>query len=327
MKILYITDTHIRGNNPANRIDNLPETLKNKLREINKIAIENKVDYILHGGDFFDTPSPSLAITGEFLEIFREFEAPIYVISGNHDLFGANLSSLPRTLLGFLSRLGFINILNPGVPIYIHKNNVKLQLTGQPYHFDMDRRSVELDYVVKKGACDVAIHMVHGMLSYEKEFPGDVTLIEQITNTEADITLSGHNHLGFGVIEKDDKHFINPGAVVRLSNHKSELTRNINVCLISLESKIDCKLIPLTSALNGTDVLDRTKLEEKAAMELKLEMFASEIKNVADMERMNVKNIIDEVVEKLGESTEVRKEALKRISIVEEKFSFRDGWD
>jgi hypothetical protein len=43
------------------------------------------------------------------------------------------------------------------------------------------------------------------------------------------------------------------------------------------------------------------------------------------MERMNVKNIIDEVVESLGESPEVKEEALRRIAMVEENLLFKGG--
>jgi DNA repair exonuclease SbcCD nuclease subunit len=326
MKFLYLTDTHIRGNNPLNRTDNLAQTLKDKLTEVLEIASHYQVDYILHGGDFFDTPSPSLAITGEFLELFNECHIPIYAISGNHDLFGANQNSLPRTLLGFLARLGFIKLLEAGQPIFLDKHNCRVQLTGQPYHYDMDRRESGLDYTVKKNGADVAIHMVHGMLVNENSFPGDLTLIDQITGTEADVTLSGHNHLGFGIIEKDGKSFINPGALVRLSNHRNEISRPVQVVLINLDGKREeSTILPLKCARPGQEVLDRSKAEEKNALQMKIDMFAQEIKQVSNMERMNVKNIIDEVVESLGESPEVREEALKRIAIVEENLLYKGG--
>ena len=75
--------------------------------------------------------SPSLAVTGEFpLELLSNLKVPIYAISGNHDLFGANLQTLPRTLLGFIARLGFINLLMPGEKVYLRKHDVCLQLSS-----------------------------------------------------------------------------------------------------------------------------------------------------------------------------------------------------
>lgn len=326
MKLLFLTDTHIRGNTPENRKDNLSETLKNKINEIVEIAARHQVDYILHGGDFFDVASPSLAVTGEFLELFKQFKVPIYAISGNHDLFGANLQTLPRTLLGFIARLGFINLLMPGEKVYLRKHDVCLQLTGQPYHYDIDVRPRELDYHMVKENADIAIHMVHGMLAYQEEFPGPHTLVNDILETGADITLSGHNHLGFGHLEINGRHFINPGALVRLSNHKKEIERKVGVTLIDLDGKkIECTFIPLSSAPPGEEVLDRSKIESKASLNLKLERFTQEIRQAADMEKMNVRNIINEVINNLQDSEDVREEALRRIALVEENMVFKGG--
>lgn len=320
MRLLYLTDTHIRGNSPENRIDSFADTLKAKIQEVIEIADRYEVDYILHGGDFFDSPSPSLGVTGEFLELFKELRQPIYVISGNHDIFGANLNSLPRTLLGFLDRLGFINLLLPGEKIFLNKHNTCLQLSGQPYHYEIDIRPPELDYQITKGQADLAVHMVHGMLCNDKDFPGNLTLVDDILSTEADLTLAGHNHLGFGVICKNNRWFANPGALVRLSNNKREISRKIAVLLIKAEgSTLSCETIELKSALPGDEVLDRSKMEERLNMEHKLEMFASEIKQAADLERMNARKIVEEIVASLGESKEVQEEALRRIALMEER--------
>ncbi|MDU7114936.1 MAG: metallophosphoesterase, partial [Peptoniphilus harei] len=40
MKLLYLTDTHIRGTNPKNRIDDYQQTLKEKLTEVSNIIKE-----------------------------------------------------------------------------------------------------------------------------------------------------------------------------------------------------------------------------------------------------------------------------------------------
>lgn len=327
MKLLFLTDTHIRGNTPENRLDNLSETLKAKLSEVVEIADQYGVDYILHGGDFFDIASPSLAMTGDFLEIFKKFKVPIYAISGNHDLFGSNLVTLPRTLLGFIARLGFIKLLMPGERVYLEKHNVRLQLTGQPYHYNIDVREPALDYLVTKENADIAIHIVHGMLANQAEFPGNHTLVNDILQTEADITLSGHNHLGFGQLEIGGKHFINPGALVRLNNHKREIERKIGVTLINLEGKrVACETIYLNSAPKGEAVLDRSKIEAKASLNLKLERFTQEIKQASDLEKMNVKAIINEVINNLeGSNEKLQAEALKRVAEAEEKILAKGG--
>ena len=51
LKILFLTDTHIRGTNPKNRIDDFVQTLENKLCEIVNIINEENIDFVIHGGD------------------------------------------------------------------------------------------------------------------------------------------------------------------------------------------------------------------------------------------------------------------------------------
>ena len=101
MRLLYITDTHIRGTSPQNRKDNFPETLQLKFKEVISLAQKYDVLALLHGGDLFDTPSPSLAVCANFIPILAAAGVPLYAIAGNHDLFGHNPSTLERTMLGF----------------------------------------------------------------------------------------------------------------------------------------------------------------------------------------------------------------------------------
>ena len=85
MKLLFLTDSHIRGNNSTYRIGNYLNDIKSKLKDINKIAIENKVSYIIHGGDFFDAPIISLKIVDEITDIIEKPKIPWLIVPGNHD--------------------------------------------------------------------------------------------------------------------------------------------------------------------------------------------------------------------------------------------------
>ncbi|MBO8158357.1 metallophosphoesterase [Thermosyntropha sp.] len=322
MRFLYITDTHLRGNAPKNRIDNFIVNLKNKIDEVIDLAYKYQVDYILHGGDFFDSPSPSLAAVGDFLKLFtKENFPPIYAISGNHDVFAANLNTLPRTMLGFLDKLGFLKLIMPGEKIMLEKNDITVQLTGQSYYYDIDREDEHNAYIVKKGNADIAIHMVHGMLVNDPGFPGqDFTLIDHILDTEADITLSGHNHLGFGIIEKENRLFVNPGALIRISSDKKEMSRKVSVALIKIErKKPEVDLISLTSALPGDLVLSREAIEAEAERSKKIAGFVAEISKATNLERTDAERIIEEIARAQNINLEVRKEALERISKVQER--------
>ena len=112
MKFLYFTDSHIRGTNPKSRTDSFFHTVKIKLQEIQSIAAEEKVHAVLHGGDLFDRPDVSISVMNEIIPILKSFPAPIYAISGNHDIYGHNPITLPRTMMGLLDTLGIIHLIN-----------------------------------------------------------------------------------------------------------------------------------------------------------------------------------------------------------------------
>lgn len=327
MKLLYLTDTHIRGNSPRNRKDNFPESLKKKLSEIVSIVQDYKVDYVLHGGDFFDMPNPSLTVAAEFISIFREINVPLYGVAGNHDIYAYNPATLERTMLGFLARLGFVKLLTPGEPVYLKdKDNSGfiVQLTGQHFHYDIDRRDPLLDYTVKKLNCDVAVHLVHGMLLDREIYPGArCTLIEHVArHTEADYTLCGHAHLGYADVKIDGKYFINPGAVARLTALPGEMERDVQVVLLDFNNR-SLKKIKLKDVLPGSEALDRRQIELDAFQEEKLSQFVQKIKDTGDYEASGLDEIIEAIAGKEKIPPEVKTEALNRLGAAQEAFGSR----
>jgi exonuclease SbcD len=323
MRFVLLNDPHIRGTSPVNRKDDFPETLKNKFREVVEIARDFQADYFLCGGDLNEVPIPSMSVAGEVMAIFLSAGIPIYTVAGNHDFYAANAVTLSRTLLGYTSALGMVTLLDRE-PIYLNKDGVTVQLSGQPYHnlIDTKDRDPKLDYCIEKSDCHAAIHIIHGMLASGMDFPGDLTLVEDITDTEADITIAGHNHIGWGIKQIDGKYFINPGGLVRLSNHKAEINRKVGVVLIEVEQhSITCKFRELKSALPGEEVLDRSKIEQAAIMESKLEAFTQELLKSTDMGRVDVTDIIQQAVKDSSETTPVLQECLRRIAIAEESIA------
>ncbi|MBZ4686901.1 MAG: repair protein SbcD/Mre11 [Clostridia bacterium] len=321
MRLLYITDTHIRGTSPQNRKDNFPETLRAKMKEVILLAKKHRVHALLHGGDLFDTPSPALAVCSGFIPILAEAGVPLYAIAGNHDLFGHNPLTLDRTMLGFLNRLGVVRLLRDEEPTYLEQHGIKVQLSGRNYHYDMDRRSPEEDYLVQKKDCDFAVHLVHGML-YDKKLPEGVphTLIDKITHTEADVTISGHNHLGFQATRINGRLFLNPGSLVRLSNHPAEIKRKPAALLLEFTPNgVNYQYLQLKSAPPGEEVLDRTAIEQAAFQEEKLAEFVKGIKSSGEFQNLVIDEIIQSLADKKGVSKAVREGALARIAAARQR--------
>lgn len=315
MKLLYLTDTHIRGTNPKNRLDDYCETLKEKLKEISNIVKEEKVDYVLHGGDLFDRPDVSVSIVSEFAQIFQSFGVPIYIISGNHDIFGHNPDTLDRTMLGILCNLGIMHLVNYK-KIILEKDKLRVQLTGSPYIYSMDELSNRDNYKVTEvdESCKYAIHMTHGFL-IDKPFMKEVshTLIEDIKDTKADITLGGHYHFGFKTVEIDNKFFVNPGALIRISNSKIEMKRRPKVDIINLGEEIKIEERYLKSAKPGEEVLDRSEMERHQFKGIKMAEFKESIEASANYKSLDIFDLLLRISKSENISEEVKSEALKRV--------------
>lgn len=316
MKLLFFTDTHIRGSNPKNRKDVFIDTLEDKFREIIEITKDNKIDYVLHGGDLFDRPDVAISVVSRFANILTEFTAPIYTIAGNHDVFGHNPKTLNRTMLGFLNSIGIVNVIDENEFIILDDGDMRVQLTGQPYTYDLDDHN-ESKYMLKKKEKDVdyAIHMVHGML-LEKPFIEGIpyTLLDDIKETQADITLSGHYHLGYKTFKYNNKFFINPGSTVRLTNSSMELKRRPKVIIINLSDKIDIEELYLKSAVDGEDVLDRTQVEMNLYKEEQMYEFKQSIEASVNFNKLDINEILIDIASAEGVEENIRLEALNRIS-------------
>ncbi len=314
MKLLYLTDTHIRGTSPKNRLDDYYESLKEKLKEISNIIREEKVDYVLHGGDLFDRPDVSVSIVSDFAKIFQDFGVPIYIISGNHDIFGHNPDTLDRTMLGLLCNLGIMNLVN--YKKIILEKDIRVQLTGSPYIYSMDEASNKKNYIINEvdESCKYAIHMTHGFL-IDKPFLKEVphTLIDDIRDTKADITLAGHYHFGFKTVELDNKYFVNPGALMRISNSKIEIKRKPKVNIITLGNEIKIEDRFLKCAKAGEVVLDRSEMERHKFKGIKMAEFKESIDASANYKSLDIFDLLLKISKSEKISEDVKKEALKRV--------------
>lgn len=317
MRILFLTDTHIRGTTPKNRKDNFQETLERKLIEIGEIVRHYNVDYVLHGGDLFDRPDVSISVVSNFATILNNYNVPIYIISGNHDVYGHNPDTIGRTILGLLDALDVIKIIKEGEVLYLEKEGIKVQLTGQPYTYNIDHEGNKNGYIVDEVGTDVdySIHMVHGMLLNKPFIKGvPYTLIDDILDTKADITLAGHYHSGFGIINIESKFFVNPGSLVRITNSLAEIERYPKIAIIYLGETIDIKLITLNTALKGEEILDRQEIENHIFKSERLFGFKQSIDEAINFDKLEINEILMEVSNAEGVSEEVKVEALKRIS-------------
>jgi len=320
LRLLFFTDTHIRGTSPKNRKDDFVETLEEKLYEISWIIDHHNIDFVLHGGDLFDRPDVSVSIVSRFAKILNKISVPIYMISGNHDIYGHNPKTINRTMMGLLKELDILNIINKDEKVLLKKDGIQVQLTGQPYVYNIDESVNKNYYIVNNvvDSADYSIHLVHGMLLDRPFIKGvSYTLIDDIKTTLADITLAGHYHSGFNEVEIDGKYFLNPGSIVRISNSLQELKRKPKVIIIDLNEEINISYIHLKTAKEGKLILDRREIENNIYKRERLYEFKHTIDATLDFEKMNINDVLIKVSNTEGIEEAVKEEALRRIANIQ----------
>ena len=284
-RLLFVTDTHGRGKTPRCRKDDFLATLIAKIREVGQLAQAHGVAAVIHGGDFFDAHQPAPSVAAALLQAWREAmgDIPTYVVPGNHDELGQNPELIDRTMLGLGAAVGIFRLLGPE-PVVIEQGGTTVQLTGGPYHYEIDRRDPALDYVVTEVGADRAVHVAHGMLVREPIYPGaPYTPLEAIWDrTAADLTLAGHNHLGFPLTERGGRLFYNPGALVRITADSRDMGRTVRAVLIEAGPHgVEVEDLPLQSAQPAEAIRsDDAEATADLEAERKLRAFVEAIREV-----------------------------------------------
>ncbi|MDQ7789983.1 MAG: metallophosphoesterase family protein [Candidatus Desulforudaceae bacterium] len=327
IRLLFMTDPHVRGTSPRARTDNYPEAISAKLIETAEIARQHKCDAVVCGGDFFDSPDPAPIVVREFARVLRAFTVPVYIAPGNHEIYGYNLDSIPRTMLGLLAEFDMMQILTKEESRIISDGKINIALTGQGFYHDIDRhpddymtRIVSTNEMIRKVW---HVHVVHGML-VEKPLPYEVahTLVKDC-RTNADVVLSGHEHLGYGLIRRDDGvWFCNPGALGRVSAKVEEFHRQVRVAVFTFtEDGIFAELVPLKSARPGHEVLSRDHLIQAAEREERTAAFLALLAEDRETRLLDTREIINHIADSEQLPELVRVEALKRLGRAREQLS------
>lgn len=317
-KFIIIGDLHYRGANPRARLDNFQEAITKKLHEVYGLASQHGVSAIIIPGDVFDSPSPGWGTAAELGMILQAAPCPVLAVHGNHDIWAGNPGSKHRTAFGMLSRLKLIWDIAEE-PFEIRDAVV----TGHGFTVETDTTMGAGQFTPPahlEGWHGTTIHVVHSMLmDHSPGFEMRHTLISQV-ETSAQVIISGHEHLGFGIQRREDGVlFINPGALCRLSAHHAEIERQVQVALLTVEGgQVDAELIPLKSAAPGHEVLSRAHLEAEVERSERLERFLSLLASEGESKFLEVREIVEDIAAREQLPEEVKTEALKRIGMARE---------
>lgn len=248
---------------------------------------------------------------------------PLIIVAGNHDLYGNSISTINRTMLGFLINLGILRLVTKENPFIVSKNGLTCAITGTSYHSDIDTKGFESDYIIDKKLGDKHIHIVHGML-HHKSMGSKIkhTTIDKIASTLADFTYAGHEHNGFPLTERDGRYYYNSGAIPRLSI--AEVERMPKIGIVSLgNDTFNLQEYFLKSAKKGEEVLDLSKKASEKQKEEEFAEYRQAVKNAGKIEGYNVLEIVNSLASNKKIRTKVRDKALEMVSRAMEKLDDR----
>ena len=311
MKILFLTDSHIRGNNPCSRKDDYVVSLREKHIEIGQIIKDQSVGVVIHGGDVFHSPDTSKSLISEYIKIFRFWEVPIWVVVGSHDVIAYNEHTISRTALGVLIAADVVKPLE-SIPTELSSN---ILVVGINHSYKLDENPQ--NYFLEKNDKDsILIEVVHGMV-VDKPFFDEYTLIKDI-KTEADLFLSGHFHPGWEPQKVNGTLFINPGSLGRVEN--IERIFPPSVVILNIEGKdINYEIVPLKCAKPSADVFRNVVKLGNETSERILDFMKVLSKRTEDLEEQDLKGLILRLAKEDNVSDEVINEALTLVDEIKNK--------
>lgn len=269
MKLLLIGDVHLRSTRPAMRKDDFVATQRQKMEEIVDIFVREQCDAAICTGDLFDRHDPPLSLVNDYLSLFRAFDHRFYIEPGNHDLYGASMSTIQRTALETMHRAGAIRLLNEWGTNLTDSTGYTCGLWGTSYFDRTELQLVDVDFRVLV-AHNMVIEDKLWAEQDEESFDYPAAFVEKYQGFN--LILCGHYH-GAVKARVGDVDVINPGAVVRVKASKFDFVLEPSVVVYSLPDRYQ-RWIKLKSAL-PVDQVFMEKQEKVDTENPELEAFVS----------------------------------------------------
>ncbi|MCD6575737.1 MAG: DNA repair exonuclease [Nanoarchaeota archaeon] len=231
MKFIHVADTHL-GRGDKN-VEARVHDFYNAFKQVVDFAIKEKVDFIVHSGDFFDKARPpinTLVFATKQLERLKESKIPIFLIAGSHDI------GVGETILTLFDELGLIKNLSSSR--YYKIEDGKIHLDGEMFRdvfvcgVPGKRANIEEIYkrIVPANKGKYKIFMFHHTISDISEKFADIPT--SVLPKGFDYYAGGHWH-GFYEKKYDKGIIIYPGSTE--FNDITEAEKNKERCFMLVD--------------------------------------------------------------------------------------------
>ena len=311
------SDIHISDTNPRSRIDNFKESILDKISQMAMACNKLGADGFILAGDLYNIKNParnSHRLNQELIAAFQQFNCPVYMIEGNHDLTGNNLESLESQPLGVLFRDKTLIQLRHEI---LEKDGAKISLVGVPYTDDPDLEHLDIppkdDCIAQICAMHIYASPTPGMLFSERIYG-----YRDFEHLSPDIFVFGHYHIDQGITEENDKCYVNIGAVSRGTLSEDSINHNPKIGLLKIsndDGEVSVNAQPLKLKVKPvSEVFDMEKKkeeqEEKKEIEAFVEKLVSDSSNVMDDKDGKIEDIIGGMVDKMDVAEAIRNKVM-----------------
>ena len=227
MRFLYVADLHLRQTRPEFRNDDWPDVCLNKLQQITDIASD--CDFILCGGDVFDSYNASLRLVRSAARLFKKHYW--YLCLGNHDMRGHNVGSYRDGPVGFLEEfVDSVRVLEDSPDVF-----GEVTITAHGFRHGIDGERHFPSNVTRDKRHRVAVVVAHAhVLDHEAIY--DHVVLEDV-ETDADLFLCAHNHRQFSPRMVNGTVFCAPGSILRTDATEQNKKHRPMVLVVDVEGR------------------------------------------------------------------------------------------
>lgn len=312
--IITANDIHISDNGPRSRIDDFKSVVLGKISQMCMACNKLNADFAVIAGDLYNLKNPaknSHNLNQELIKAFSQFNCPIYMIEGNHDLTANRLESLEDQPLGVLFADKTLLQLRNEI---IEKDGIKISLVGVPYTDGLDLETLKIP---DKDDCITQICAMHqytglkgGMLFKERLYGYD-----ELSEFSPDIFILGHYHIDQGIHqEPNGKYFINIGSMTRGTLSEEDIDHNPQIGFIKITVENNEPVYTLRSinlkVKPAAEIFDLIKREQEDQEREEIKLFVERLASEAMEESADSAKSIDELIETMDMAKTVRDRVL-----------------
>jgi len=264
LRVGVFSDTHIGRNIPRVVGEARKHAFREAFKQAINVFIDNRVDYVVHGGDLFEkrsmTPDDAGFVKDEFYRLVKNSrekwgkDVKIFIVRGNHDGSPSScvLEYVTHPLADYLQIIG--ESIKEELQYY---GDGKILVTGVGYHPFIRKRFKDLigslsEIVESSRNNQFKILLLHNYIEGVNVVPPytpehSIINRDDLEKIRVDIVVVGHYHERSGLKEEDNIKFIIPGAIEAVDlGEKGPF--GVYILDVDDSERIQAKFIELTPA-------------------------------------------------------------------------------